>query len=290
MGEQYFVGQEADPRVPDWRSLSLPDAWPDSLNFRNPKELFAFLVQMAGKSRQRVEIPADMPGANRIPKYILQEFHNLPNGNYSKRITRGYITGFDRMMLGSLNKVRQQVVGVMRGLQSVVDIGCGGGHLANALQRAGVADVWGVDPSPYLLQHAATDYPKVKFVQGIAEQTGFAEQRFDGIAICFLLHELPPKYLDGALAEFHRILKAGGLLAISEPSALQMDCSWWQVWRQWGWRGLYFALLAKLVHEPFVKAWHQQDIVAKLAQFGFELVSDEDQLPIRQIVARKVVR
>lgn len=278
----------ADPLVPDWHSLNLPDAWPDNLNFANPRELFPFLKKLLSRSRQAVDLPTDVPGAARIPKYVLQEFHNLPNGNYSKRFTRGYITGFDRLMLGSLTAVRENVASLMAGLDSAVDIGCGGGHMAGALKRAGVEDVWGVDPSPYLLQHAAQDYPDIKFVQGIAEQTGFPDQRFGGIAVCFLLHELPPKYLDQALREFNRILQPGGLLAISEPSEIQLKNHWRRLWREWGWSGIYFHCLARFVFEPFVDAWHRQDITTKLGEMGFEVVEDRDALPIRQILARKI--
>lgn len=278
----------ADPLVPDWHELTLPDTWPDNLNFGNPRELFPFLKKLLCRSRSMVSVPSDMPGIGQIPRYVLQEFHNLPNGNYSKRFTRGYITGFDRLMLGSLALVREHVAQWMSGLDSVVDIGCGGGHMAGALQRVGIDDVWGVDPSPYLLQHAAGDYPQIKFVQGIAEQTGFADQRFDGVAVCFLLHELPPKYADKALAEFSRILKPGGLLAISEPSEIQLKSGWRQLWRDWGWKGLYFRCLARFVFEPFVEAWHRQNITDKLAQLGFEIVEDRDALPIRQILARKI--
>src|SRR5690606_25206123 len=89
----------ADPRVPDWRSLELPDPWPDRLDLRRPRHLWQFLRCITGR-RQRVQLPDNLPGRDALPKYVLQEFHNLPNGNYSKKVTRGYITGFDRVMLG----------------------------------------------------------------------------------------------------------------------------------------------------------------------------------------------
>ena len=288
MGDELLAGCGADPLVPDWATLTLPDAWPDGFDLRKPRDLITFLSQVFRRARSRVHIPDDMPGAHLIPKYVLQEFHNLPNGNYSKRITRGYITGFDRVMLGALGRVREDVAARMQHMESVVDIGCGGGHMAGALKRAGIPDVWGVDPSPYLLQHAARDYPDINFVQGIAECTGFPDQRFDGVAVCFLLHELPPRYLAEALSEFGRILKPGGLLAISEPSPVQLEKSWVSLWREWGWSGLYYRALAHLVFEPFVDAWHKQDVAALFANAGFELLSDSDAVPIRQLLARKI--
>lgn len=276
----------ADPRVPDWPSLDLPDTWPDQLDLRRPRHLWRFLRGIAGK-RQRIQLPEAMPGRELLPKYLLQEFHNLPNGNYSKKVTRGYITGFDRVMLGQMCLARGRLAGYLAGCRSALDVGCAGGRTAAALKAAGVPEVWGIDPSPYLLQHAARDFPGVRFVQGVAERTGFAAGRFDGIAACFLLHELPPRYLEQALAEFHRILAPGGRLAICEPSRLQMSGSLRQLWRSSGWRGLYFHLLARFLHEPFVHAWHRCDARELFARCGFELEVDEERLPLRYLFARR---
>jgi ubiquinone/menaquinone biosynthesis C-methylase UbiE len=288
MGEQSAIVTGDDPPVPDWRTLVLPDAWPDRLDFRKPADLWRLLAQIFNKKRPGVNLPAEMPGRERIPNYVLREFHNLPNGNYSKRITRGYVTGFEWVMMGSMGRVRQAVADEMHNSGSVLDVGCGGGRMADALKRAGVDDVWGIDPSPYLLQHAASDYPGIKFVQGVAEQTEFPDQRFDGVTACFLFHEMPPRYLDQALTEFYRILKPGGRLAISEPSPLQLRSSLLSLFKRHGFAGLYFGGLARLVYEPFVDAWHRQNLEAKLSEFGFALIEDRDQLPIRQLFARKV--
>jgi ubiquinone/menaquinone biosynthesis C-methylase UbiE len=280
-----------DPIVPDWAAIALPDTWPDSLDLRRPRDIWQLMRALVGNSKP-VQLPADMPGANSIPKYILQEFHNMPNGNYSRRFTRGYITGFNRAMLGEINKshtrIAQQLAekpAVKNG--SVLDVGCGGGGLAGALQQAGVVDVWGLDPSPYLLQHAAQDWPDIRFVQGVAENTGFADARFDAITACFLLHEIPPRYIAKCVAEWARILKPGGWISLCEPSPVQLQKKPLQLWREYGWRGLYFSIMAKKTYEPFVAAWHQQDLPTLLQQHGFELVQHELGMPMRHVLARK---
>lgn len=278
----------ADPIVPDWAKLTLPDTWPDRLNFNQPKDLWTLLTSILLNSQKRVELPDEMPGANIIPKYVLQEFHNLPNGNYSKKITRGYITGFERLMTNAMAKVRTELAEKVSGAASVLDVGCAGGRMAAAVSEQGVGDVWGLDPSPYLLQHAAESYPKIRFVQGLAEDTGFGDERFDAVTACFLLHEIPPRYLDKALAEFYRILKPGGLVAVSEPSSLQLTHSLATLVKQWGWRGWYFGVIARMVKEPFIEAWHNQNMASKFAEFGFELIEDKDSLPIRRLIARKI--
>jgi ubiquinone/menaquinone biosynthesis C-methylase UbiE len=276
----------ADPPVPDWINLNLPDTWPDEL-FTSPLKAWRLVARTFGR-RRRVEVPDDMPGRELVPKYVLQEFHSLPNGNYSKRLTHGYITGFDRMMLGRMTHARTRIAKSLHGCRSVLDVGCGGGRTAGLLKAGGVDDVWGMDPSPYLLQHAARAFPSVNFVQGIAEDTRFPAGRFEAIAACFLLHEMPPAYIERALLEFHRILRPGGLLAICEPSAIQLHLSPWRLLRRDGLLGWYFRTLAQLVHEPFVDAWHRRSAAEMLSTAGFELLEDEHEMPVRHLLARRL--
>jgi ubiquinone/menaquinone biosynthesis C-methylase UbiE len=275
-----------DPTVPDWINLNLPDTWPDEL-IASPLKAWRLFARALGK-RRRVEVPDGMPGRESLPKYILQEFHSLPNGNYSKRITHGYITGFDRVMLGRMTHARTHIAAALRGCSAVLDVGCGGGRTAALLRSNGADDVWGLDPSPYLLQHAARAFPQVNFVQGIAEKTGFPSARFDGVSACFLLHEIPPAYIEKALREFHRILRPNGLLAICEPSPIQLQLSPWRLLREDGFLGWYFWLLARMVHEPFVDAWHRRSPSQMLEAAGFELVSDSNVMPVRHLLARRI--
>src|SRR2546422_371579 len=85
----------------------------------------------------------------------------------------------------------------------------------------GIEEVWGLDPSPYLLRCADARVPRARFVQGVAERTGFGDERFDGVACCFLFHELPPRAADQALAELARIARPRARLAIVEPAREQ---------------------------------------------------------------------
>ncbi len=279
-------GFGADPRVPEWPSLELPDAWPDKLKVWRPQDWARLAGAIFGRPG-KPEIPSDLPGRERLPKYLVHEFHGLPNGNFSKRITRGYITGFDRIMLGRMRRARQHIVAALSGCKSVVDVGCGGGQTAALLHAAGVNEVWGVDPSPYLLQHAARAYPHIRFVQGLAEELEFSDGRFDGLVACFVMHEMPPRIAARALREFHRVLRPGGRLTLCEPASEQLQLSYRKLWLRYGFAGVYFRLLAQRVHEPFVAAWHKQDAVALLNAAGFEVLEDRTEMPVRHLVARR---
>ncbi|GAB1256484.1 hypothetical protein NBRC116494_09860 [Aurantivibrio plasticivorans] len=277
----------SDPAVMDWSAMELPDTWVDKIDYSSAKDVFKLMRAVLGRKREGVALPEGLPGKDSIPKYILQEFHRLPNGNYSKRITRGYITGFEHSMLGSMKVGRAEMAQQFVGCQSVLDVGCSGGRTARALRDVGVKDVWGLDPSPYLLQHAAVDNPDVNFVQGTAENTGFAAQRFDGITACFLFHEMPPRYIGQALAEFSRILKPGGKVCISEPAPEQVELGIFALLRRYGWRGAYYGLLAKFVYEPFIMAWHKTSTAKFFNDHGFDVLLDESGMPLRHITLQK---
>lgn len=271
----------------DWKNIELADTWPDKLIFKRPGDLRLFIRKVRGKQIEKVVLPEQLPLNIKIPKYVSQEFHNLPNGNYSKRISRGYITGFDKSMFGEMTKARQKVAKDLSSCNRVLDIGCAGGHTANAVKAAGAKEVFGLDPSPYLLQHAATEYPDINFIQGLAEDTGFADQSIDGISACFVFHEIPPKYSSLALKEFHRILRPAGIVSIAEPSPEQLYWSYWKMFKAFGFKGVYFRFLAKKVFEPFVDAWHKQDYQQWAKQGGFELIEDKTNMPVKFLTLQK---
>ncbi|WP_169729309.1 class I SAM-dependent methyltransferase [Solimonas soli] len=270
-----------------WHDVSLPDAWPDRLRWRRPRDFWQLLRKFLLRRVGRVELPRDLPLRVALPKYLLLEFHNLPNGNYSKKITQGYSTGFDRVMLGEMRRARRALAACFEGCRRVLDLGCGAGYSSQALVEAGVTEVVGLDASPYLLQHAARQFAAPRFVQGLAEDTRLPAGGFDGISACFLFHELPPRYARDALRECRRLLRPDGRLAILEPASEQFFGRPRALWRQYGWRGLYFWWLARFVNEPFADAWHRTEVPRWLAEAGFALVEDRDLFPARLIVAQR---
>ncbi|HVM96174.1 MAG TPA: class I SAM-dependent methyltransferase [Candidatus Acidoferrales bacterium] len=277
----------ADPPLLDWASAPLPPAWPDQLNFLRPADLFRFLRRIIG-GRRPVELPEGLPGRERLPAYLLKEFHHLPNGTYSKRVSNAYARWFDRVMLGTMPATRRRVAGALRGCDAALDVGCGAGDLAGALREQGTSEVWGLDACSYLLNCAARRHPNVRFVQGLVEESGFPDERFAGIGACFLFHELPPDAADRCLTEIHRILKPGGVLSIAEPAREHFVMrSLRGLVKLGGWRAIYFGILGRVVYEPAVAAWHSRQLSDWFPRFGFTLEQDESRTPFRFIVARK---
>jgi ubiquinone/menaquinone biosynthesis C-methylase UbiE len=268
---------------------ALPDAWPDELNYRRPGPLWMFVRKaLLRRDLGRVALPEGLPLNVALPQYLLLEFHNLPNGNYSKGVTNGYAKGFDMAMMGEMRRARHHLARAFQGLARVLDVGCGAGNSTVALQREGVGEVIGLDASPYMLWHARQRNPGPTYVQGLAENTLMESASFDGISACYLFHELPKRASDQALAEFRRVLKPGGRLAVLEPSEEQLAESYAQLFIRYGWRGPYFKLLAQFVNEPFVRGWHARDVRGWLKDGGFVLRDERAMFPSRLYIAERV--
>ncbi len=64
----------SDPPVLAWSDQELPDAWPDGLSLRHVLELGRVAVRVLRGPHGQVTLPESLPGADRIPRYALQEY------------------------------------------------------------------------------------------------------------------------------------------------------------------------------------------------------------------------
>ena len=96
--------------------------------------------------------------------------------------------------------------------KSVIDIGCGGGFMAEALAKRS-ADVVGVDPSEGAIQaariHAAASNLSIDYEIAQAEHLEFKDDSFDIVVCVDVLEHL--ESLEKTLQQIARILKPGGL-------------------------------------------------------------------------------
>jgi 2-polyprenyl-6-hydroxyphenyl methylase/3-demethylubiquinone-9 3-methyltransferase len=93
-----------------------------------------------------------------------------------------------------------------------VDIGCGGGFLAEEFARVG-CEVVGVDPSAMSIrtarQHADISSLKIEYAVAAGERLPLADESFDVAYCCDVLEHVPD--LDLVIAETARVLKPGGV-------------------------------------------------------------------------------
>lgn len=97
--------------------------------------------------------------------------------------------------------------------QVIADVGCGTGILAKVLLRNGNF-VFGIQPNGPMRAAAQTllaTYPRFRSLDGTAQATGLPDSSVDGVTVAQAFH-----WFDGpkAVAEFRRILKPGGFVAL----------------------------------------------------------------------------
>lgn len=95
----------------------------------------------------------------------------------------------------------------------ILDIGCGPGQWTAWLHSLG-HDVVGIDPTPAFLEHARASHPNVSFVDGRAESIDARTASIGGVLSWYSLIHTEPSRVPMALAEFARIIRPGGCLAI----------------------------------------------------------------------------
>jgi arsenite methyltransferase len=128
-------------------------------------------------------------------------------------------------MLDELRPVRDRILanGEFADGQTLLDVGCGDGLVAfAALERTQRSIVWFADISEPLLSHArelATEagvVDRCRFVRASADDlSGVPADFFDLVTTRSVLIFVGDK--GKALAEFHRVLKAGGKISLFEP-------------------------------------------------------------------------
>jgi ubiquinone/menaquinone biosynthesis C-methylase UbiE len=106
----------------------------------------------------------------------------------------------------------------------VLDVGCGTGRLASALDERAGSRVWGVDPSPEMLAEARATAPRsVGFKRGSAESLPFRDEWFDRVVMRLVIHLVDREQ---AFREVRRVLAPDGMVAIATFDPRHFDRYW----------------------------------------------------------------
>lgn len=154
--------------------------------------------------------------------------------------------------------------------QRVLDVGSGPGFLANSIsERVGqTGSVCGIDISKPLLDIAISqfgDRANVEFLLGDATKLPFPSDDFDVVVSTQVLEYVPD--IDSALAEFHRVLRTGGTIALLDTD----------------WDSIVWHSSDRTRMNRILKAWEQhaadpflpRTLAKKLIRTGFEIHSQK---------------
>ena len=145
----------------------------------------------------------------------------------------------------------------------VLDVGSGTGNFASALSER--AKVWGVDPSPQMLEVARSRAPAVRFKQATAYELPFKDGWFERATMWLVVHHLDrPR----AYAEIRRVLQANGRIAIAT-----FDPSYFRIF----WFRDYFPSMAEidLARFPTRSDFEHELTAAGFRAPGFTRISQE---------------
>jgi len=140
---------------------------------------------------------------------------------------------------------------------TILDVGCGGGRLAEALSAQG-AKVTGIDPQEAALAAARSRAPTSRFECASAERMPFADGSFDAVVFLNSLHHIPGSATKAALREAMRVSKGQAL--IIEPLA----------------EGPFFTAMQPIEDESPIRAAAQAAILAAETEGLFKIVRCEE--------------
>lgn len=154
-----------------------------------------------------------------------------------------------------------------RGCRKLLDVGCGGGLLAEEFARAGF-EVTGIDPAPESIEtaraHASASGLRIDYQTGSGELLPFPEGSFDLAACCDVLEHVDD--VDRVIGEIARVLKPGGLFCYDTINrTLISKIAVIKVMQEW--RYTAFAEPNLHVWEKFIKP---DELVAHFERHGLE--------------------
>jgi SAM-dependent methyltransferase len=124
--------------------------------------------------------------------------------------------------------IDRSLLDLLIGAAPIADIGCGPGHVARYLHDRGAHSA-GFDLSPRMIDIATRTHPGIDFQVADMRSLPVADQSWGAIVAFYSIIHIPPAGLPAVFAEFHRVLRPGGLALLSFHlgSELRHLDEWW---------------------------------------------------------------
>lgn len=242
--------------------------------------LFADAFRAARQKKEKrsdVFNAEDLEYVSESPEYFRRNFHFQKGGYLSDDSAQLYDHQVEVLFSGTAQAMRRQIIPGLKahfkgsdgeGLK-FLELGSGTGSLTRNIALAfPKAQIVCVDVSPHYLnfaQRKLSDFKRISYLQGLAENLSFKDESFDAVFSCYLFHELPEKIRSQVVKEKLRVLKKKGFLGIVD--SLQLDDD-----PDMNWALSQFPID---FHEPFYKNYTQKKLEALLENNNVTALSSE---------------
>jgi len=154
---------------------------------------------------------------------------------------------------GFFKRVLDREQALVGGRRKLLDVGCGGGILAEEFARLGF-EVTGIDPAPETIDtakaHATASGLSIEYRVGAGERLPFADGSFDHVACCDVLEHVDD--VVRVIGEIARVLRPGGLFFYDTINRTMISkIAIIKVMQEW--RSTAFAAPNSHVWEKFIK-------------------------------------
>lgn len=147
-----------------------------------------------------------------IPPLPSKEIQLMITGMYGLQTMQQAFAFYD-----TIRKFSSELYKPLSSMGAIMDFGCGWGRIIRCFLRDVEPEVLnGCDCLPYMIQLCKKDLPECKFIQNEPlPPTPFGANTFDMIYAYSVFSHLSEQAHKAWLAEFHRLLKLGGILVLT---------------------------------------------------------------------------
>lgn len=206
-----------------------------------------------------------------VPDYFKRNYHFQTGGYLTEKSAELYEHQVEILFSGAADAMRRLLLPLMKehfpysdgeGLH-FLEVAAGTGRLTRFVKLTfPKAKITVMDVShPYLkkAQKNLSEFTRMNYVQGSAEELPFQDEQFDAVYSCFLFHEVPIEVRRKIVTEGYRVLKPSGFYGFVD--SIQNEDK-----KSFEWALKQFPVD---FHEPFYKNYLQNPMEGILSHRGF---------------------